>query len=249
MNKSGANRDDGFLGGLGLVKGIEPGVGNGLGDFVLADGASGNALESLDGLLGSLRDGRGGAGEGDGQETGIGVSEALGRGGGTGGGGNLGEEGEAGRPLDGGLAAEERSKHGRLRAGRREGDGDGVANLAVDALLTTIIGGGSSLGALAGGGNLVEELGSPLGDGTLGGAVGDEGNVGLGVDLLGEGGNRVLIKIAVGGSGRLGIHGGTEAVVEGNGVSGVQRDGGRVGSDLELLEVDRESDLLVELMS
>ena len=210
VDEGRADREDRLLGGLRLVENVELGLGNGLGDVLIADGAGSDALESLDGLLGGLANGRGRAGKGDGQETGVRVDEVAGHSVGSRGSGNLGEEGESRRPLDGRLAAEKGSEDGGLGAGGGggESDSDGIAGAALNALLSTVVGGSGGLdGLLAGSRNLVEELGGPLAQGALGGTVADESNVGLGVDLLGERGDGVFVKVALRGSSGRGVHG------------------------------------------
>lgn len=239
------------------VQGGELGVGNGLLDILLADVAAGDALENLDGLLGALADGGGGTGKLDGQEAGVGVGEV----GGVdrearGAGGGLGEEAEARSPLDGGLAAEEGGENGNLRLGRvdaraGESNDDGVSGAAARSLLTTKVLAGLGLEGLAasgGRGDVLEELANPLGEGVGSGTVGDDGDVGLGVDNVGEAGNVLLVQVLLVGSRRTGVEGGTETSVEGDGVGVIEGNGGGIGIEGGLLGVEDTLDILVELV-
>lgn len=239
------------------VQGGELGVGNGLLDILLADVAAGDALENLDGLLGTLADGGGGTGKLDGQKAGVGVGEV----GGVdrearGAGGGLGEEAEAGSPLDGGLAAEEGGENGDLRLGRvdagaGESNDDGVSGTAARSLLTTKVLAGLGLEGLAasgGRGDVLEELANPLGEGVGSGTVGDDGDVGLGVDNVGEAGNVLLVQVLLVGSRRAGVEGGTEASVEGDGMGVIEGNGGGIGVEGGLLGVEDTLDILVELV-
>lgn len=122
--------------------------------------------------------------------------------------------------------------------------------MAGSLLTTKVLGGLSleSLSAASGSRNALEELVDPLGQGLRASAIGDNGNVGLGVDDVGEAGNVLLVDVLVEGSGRGGIQGGTEARVEGHGVSVVQSKAGNIGVDGSLLVGQDSFNLLVELV-
>lgn len=242
---------------LALLESVELGVGNGLGDVLLGDGTAGDALERLDGLLSSLADRGSLAGELDGQETGVRVGDVGGLDGKTRqAGGGLGEQAEARSPLDGGLAAEERSENSKLGLGARdvsarEGNDHGVAGGVAGTLLATVVLGGlglERLAALGRGGQLTEELTGPAGQRLGRGAVSDEGNVGLGVDNVGEAGNVLLVHVLLVGGRSRGVDGGTEARVESDRVGVVQSDGGSIGGESGLLEAEDALNLLVELV-
>lgn len=230
----------------------ELGLGNSLDQLLLRDTALGNGLESLDRLLSDLLDGRSLARDLDSQEASIRVGVVGGPGDSAGGGsGGLGEEREAGRPLDVGLAAEEACKNGGLRLTGTEGSaGEGndhrVAGNAGDTSLTTVILGGGGAEGRAGDRDGLEEGLNPLLKSSLAGAVGDNGDVGLGVGRLSESGNGVLVQVGVNGSAGSRVDGGTEAGVESNRVGGIEGNGR--GADPGLLEVDDILDLLVELV-
>lgn len=242
---------------LTLLESVELGVRNSLCDVLLGDGAAGNALEGLDGLLGSLADRGSLAGELDGQKTGIRVSHVGSLDGKTRqAGGGLGQQAEARSPLDGRLAAEERGEDGKLGLGAsdvsaREGNDHRVAGGMAGALLTTEVLGGlglERLAALGRGGQLTEELTGPARQGLGRSAVSDEGNVGLGVDNVREAGNVLLVHVLlVGGRGRR-VEGGTETRVESDRVGVVQSDGGSIGGESGLLEAENALNFLVELV-
>ena len=252
MDEVGTGVDETGSADLAPSKEIELGLGDRLGQVLLGDGALGDALESLDRLLGGLSDGRGGAVDLDGQQAGIRVGVVGGGYVGTrSAGGGLGQEAEARSPLDVGLAAEESDEHVDLgRAGgersTREAENQRVGALLGDTLLTTVVlGGGRGQLGRRRLGNGLEERFDPLGQPDLVGTVGDDGDVGLGVGSLGEGRNGVLVQVARDGSGGGRVEGGAETVVEGNGVGGIQSEGR--GVDLGLLEMNDPLDILVEL--
>lgn len=252
MDQVGTGVDDANTANLAAGKESELGLGNSLDQNLLGDTALSNALERLDGSLGSLLDGRGLAVDLDGEETSIRVGVVGGLGLGTGG-GSLGQEGEAGRPLDGGLAAEETGKDGSLGAAGTEGgtgesDNNRVLADGGDALLTTVVLGGDVVeGAGALGRDGLEEGLDPLLEAVLAGTVGDNGDVGLGVGSGGKVGNGLLVQVGVDGCAWGGIERGTEARVESDGVGGIEGNGG--GVHLGLLLVNDILDLLVELVS
>lgn len=236
---------------------VELGLGDGLGQDLGGDTRLSNALDSLDSLLSALAHCRGGTGDLDGQETGIGVGEVLSLDGSTlGGSGSLGEEAEAGRPLDAGLTAEQGGEDGSLglvgmQVGAGECDDQGVGAGKRRALLTTVVLG--SLGVqleTAGrrGWDVLEEGLNPLGQVGLGGTVGNDRDVGLGVDGLGEGSDGVLGQVRAKRCGAGRVEGGAETLVEGDSMRGVEGLGQGVVSLLGLLEVQDRLDLLVELV-
>lgn len=256
VDQGGTGQGDAGVAGL-ASQGIELGLGNGLADILLGNRALGNALESLDGLLGGLADGRSRSRELDGQETGVGVGQVgSGNGNARGVGGNLGEQGESSRPLDGGLTAQESSQDGNLRLGSRvagagEGNHHRVAVGKAGSLLTTEVLGGlvlQSLAALGSRGDVLEELADPLRQVVGGSAIGDHSNVGLGVGDIGIAGNVLLVEVSlVGGRGGQ-VQGSTKTVVEGDGVGTVegQSTGIRVGHGG--VDVKNPVDVLVELV-
>lgn len=257
VDKTRASQEDAGAAGLVGVESSELGVGNSLRNVLLADGTLRNALEDLDSLLSTLADGGGGTGELDGQETGIRVGEAGGGNGETGSASSgLGEKAEAGSPLDAGLAAEEGSEDGDLGlggavAGTGEGDDDRVSGGVALSLLTTKVLAGLGLEGLAasrGSRNLLEELTNPLGDGLGGGAIGNEGDVGLGVDNISEAGDVLLVQVLLVGAGAGRVERRTETGVEGNGVGVVEGDGSDVVAELSLLGAEGSLDILVELV-
>lgn len=224
--------------------------------MLAGDLAGSNLLDGVNGSLGSLSNGLGRAGDGGVQKTSVGVDGTGGLDLGGGSGLGLAEDGEAGGPLDGGLATEQGAEDSNLGlvelagegAGAGEGNDEGVAAVVSEALLTAVV-----LGLLAAlaellegrGRDVVEELANPLGELAVVGAVGDNGEVGLcvcalgkvldglGVEVLGVGGGR-------GRGGRV-----AEAAVEGEAVGRV--DGHLDGAADEALvgEVDQGEDLLV----
>lgn len=257
VDETRASQEDAGLAGLGLVQGVELGVGNGLGNILLGNSARGNALENLDGLLGALADGGGRARELNSQETGVRVGEVGGRDGETGSaGGGLGEEAEARGPFDAGLAAEKGGKDGNLGLGRvvagaGESNDDGVASSVARSLLTTEVLAGIGLQGLAasrGSGHVLEELADPLGEGIGSGAIGDDSDVGPGVDNVGEAGNVILVQVLLEGSRGSRVQGGTQTRVEGDGVGVVEGDSGDIGIESDLLEAENALNLLVEFV-
>lgn len=245
--------DEASAGNLAGGEEVELGLGDSLGEVLLGDTTSSDGLETLDSLNGDLADGGTLAGDLDGEETSIGVGVVVSKGLGAGvGSGGLGEEAETGGPLDVGNTAEETDKDGSLGVGDAkgstgEGNDDGVLAVLGNALLTTkVLGGGSVQVAGAGGGNTLEEGLNPLLETGLAGAIGDNGDVGLVVGEVGEGGDRVLVEVGRGRGVDGRVEGGTEAAVESDVVGGIEGDGGRV--ELGLLLVDAVLDELVELV-
>lgn len=245
--------DETSAGNLAGGEEVELGLGDSLGEVLLGDTTSGDGLKTLDGLDGDLADGLTLAGDLDGEETSIGVGVVGGESLGAGvGGGGLGEKAETGGPLDVGGTAEETDEDGSLglvgaKGGTGETDDDGVLAVLGDALLTTkVLGGGGVQVAGAGGGNTLEEGLNPLLETGLAGTIGDNGNVGLVVGNVGEGGDGVLVEVGRGRGVDGRVEGRTEAVVESDVVGGIEGDGGRV--DPSLLVVDAVLDKLVELV-
>lgn len=252
VDKAGPNGDEGLAG----IQGVELSLADSLGHILLAERASRNTLERLGDLLGGLADRSGSTGELDGQKAGVGVLQVGGRAGNARLSGNLRDERETRRPLDARLAAKESREDGHLRSGRAgagagEGDNNRVAVLEVNALLATVVGGGRRLHAkLAGGGSgdVAEESVGPLAEARLGGAVGNNSDVGLRVGTLGELGKGVLIDVAVRGRRKRGVQGRAEAVVVGKAVGGVEGDGSGIPREPGLLDLDHPLDILLELM-
>lgn len=119
------------------------------------------------------------------------------------------------------------------------------------SLLATIVLGSLSLerlAALGAGGDVLEELSDPAGESLGGGAVGDEGNVGLGVDNIRVAGNVLLVEVLLVGGRSVGGQGRSKAGVEGNGVGVVEGNGGDVVVVDGLLQVQNTLNLLVEFM-
>lgn len=247
---------------LAGLEGAELGQSGGLLDVLAGNLASGDLLEGVYNVLAGGSDLVGLAGDGDGEETGVGVGEVLGGDLDLGeSGGGLAQQREARSPLDGGLTTQEGSQNGRLGlvAGGAKGTGagesndDGVAVLAGDALLTTEVLGGSAATGLElvggdAGGQLAEELVHPLGQLGGVGAAGDNGDIGLRVGALGELSNTLcgqvlLVRGGGGGSDVL-----TETTVEGQAVDGVDGQSLGVLKQSLLLVFDEVDDELVELI-
>lgn len=257
MDETGTGQQNAGATSAGLLEQVELGVGDGLGHVLLADGASGDGLKGLDGLLSSLANRGGGTRQLDGQKTSVRVGLVGGDNGETrSSGSGLGQEAEARGPLDGGLTTEKGSQNldlglGASGVGSGEGNHNGVARGVASSLLTTKVLGGLSLEGLSAAGgsrNALEELVNPLGQGLRASTVGDNGNVGLGVDDIGEAGNVLLVDVLLEGSSGGGVQGGTETRVEGHGVSVVQSEAGNVGVDGGLLVGQDSFNLLVELV-
>lgn len=262
MDQARAGGLEAGLESLDGLQGAELGQSSGLLDVLAGDLAGGGLLEGIHDVLAGGTNLLGLAGEGDGEQTSVGVGKVLGRhlelvealGG-------LGQERETGSPLDGRLAAQEGSKDGSLGlvaggaegAGTGEGDHDGVANLGGDALLTTevLAGRGGLHLVLAGGGaggEVLEELAHPLVDIGGVGAGGNESNVGLGVGILGELsqgiGREILLVGRVGGGG----DGRAQATVESDTVSGIKSDVLGVGESGLLVVLEEVADNLLQLV-
>lgn len=252
-NQAGARVDEPRPAGLAGRQEVELGLGNGLDHILLRNLALGDALQNLDRLLRRFPDGTPGARDLDGEETAIrvrvvgslGLRAGVRR-------RDLGEDAEAGRPLDRRLAAEEADQNSGFGAagaegGAGEGDDDRVETVPRDARLSAVVFGRiRAQRALGLGGDLLEEGLEPLLKTTLAGTVGNDGDVGLGVGRLGESGDVVLVQ--VGPNRRFGgrVERVTEASVEGDGVGGIERDA--IVADLGLLLADDALDLLVKLV-
>lgn len=250
------------LEGLDGLQSAELGEGNGFLDVLGGDLTGGGLLEGVDDVLAGGTDLVGLAGQGDGEKTGIGVGVVLG--------GNaelaeslggLGQKGEAGGPLDSGLAAQKGSENGSLglvacgaeSAGTGEGDHNRVADLGGNALLTTVVLGGDGrqnvvfAGGVDGGG-VLEELANPLGDLSGVGATGDKSDVGLGVGTLSELGQGIAGDVLLVGGRLGGGDGGAQTAVESNTVGGIDGNGLRVGVDGLLLVLKELADNLVQFV-
>ena len=252
-NQASARVDEPRPAGLAGRQKVELGLGNGLDHILLPNLALGNALQSLNRLLRRFPDGTPGAGNLDGKETAIrvrvvgsldlraGVRRR-----------NLGEDTEAGRPLDRRLAAEEADQNGGFGAagaesGAGEGDDDRVDTIPSNSRFSAVVFGRIRAElALGLGGDLLEEGLEPLLETTLAGTVGNDGNVGLGVGRLGESGDVVLVQVGSNGRFGRGVKRVTKASMEGNGVGGVEGDA--IVADLGLLLPDDTLDLLVKLV-
>lgn len=242
---------------LSLLQNVELGVGNGLGNVILADAAIGNALQGLASLLSTLTDRGSVAGQLNGQQTSIRVSQVRGRDGETrGSSSGLGEEAEARGPLDGRLSTKKSSQDGNLRLGAssigsRESNDHSIATRMASSLLTAVVLGSLSLkglAALGGSRNILEELANPVGQGISGGTIGNNSDVGLGVDNVGVAGNVLFVQVLLDGRRGRGVDGSTEAVVEGNGMGVVEGESSNVGIEGGLLEVENSFDVFVELV-
>lgn len=262
MDQAGAGGLETGLEGLDGFESAELGQSNGLLNILAGDLAGGGLLEGVDNILAGGGNLIGLAGEGDSEETGVRVGVVLGRdvelrealGG-------LGEEREAGGPLDGGLAAEQSSEDGGLGleassakgAGAGEGNYGGAAVLGGDTLLTTEV--LASLGGLdlvlAGGGTsgqILEELADPLGNIGGVGAGGDETNVGFGVGILGELSEGITRQVLLVRGGLGGGDGSTQATVEGNTVGGIKGNVLGAGGESQLLVLEEIDDNLLQFV-
>ena len=262
VDKAGAGSLKTGLEGLDRLQSAELGEGNGLLDVLGSDLTGGGLLEGVDDVLAGGTDLVGLAGQGDGEKTGIGVgvvlggnaklAEAL---------GGLGQKGEAGGPLDSGLAAQKSSENGSLglvacgaeSAGSGESDHNSVADLGGNALLTTVVLGGDGrqnvvfAGGVDGGG-VLEELANPLGDLSGVRAGGDQSDVGLGVGTLSELGQGIAGDVLLVGGRLGGGDGGAQTAVESDTVGSIDSNGLRVGVDGLLLVLEELADNLVQLV-
>ena len=193
----------------------------------------------------------------DSEQTGVRVGQIRGgrNGAGTGEVG-LGETGETRRPLDVGLATEKRGQDRDLRleggeAGTGEGNDQRVTAGMADTLLTTEVLAGLGVqrdGGTRGSGDVLEELLGPFRQGTRGGPISDQGDVGLSVDGTGVGGDGVFIGVGLIVRRGRRVLGGTEAPVECNRVGGVESEGRGIAGDPSLLQLDNPIDFLIELV-
>lgn len=262
MDQTRAGGHETGLESLDGLQSAELGQSGGLLDVLAGDLAGGGLLEGIHDVLAGGTNLLSLAGEGDGEQTSVGVGDVLGRhlelvealGG-------LGQERETGSPLDGRLAAQEGSKDGSLGletggakgAGAGESDHDGVADLGGDTLLTTEVLAGSGgldlvLAGGAAGGEALEELAHPLVDIGGVGTGGNESNVGLGVGILGElsqgVGREVLLVGRVGGGG----DGRAQATVESDTVSSIESNVLGVGESGLLVILEEVADNLLQLV-
>lgn len=244
------------------LQSAELGQSSGLLDVLAGDLTGGGLLERIDDVLAGGTNLLSLAGQGDGEQTGIGVGQVLG-------GhvelvealGGLGQERETGSPLDGGLAAEQGSEDGSLGlvasgakgAGAGEGNHNGVADLGGDALLTTEVlagGGGLDLVLAVGGagGEVLEELARPLADIGGVGAGSNKSNVGLGVGILGVLSKSIGREVLLIGRRRGGGNGGAQATVESDTVGGIKSNVLGVGESGLLVVLEEVADNLVQFV-
>ena len=245
------------------LQSTELGVGSGLLDFFRGDFTSSDLLEHVDhGLAGRshLADV---TGQGDGQQPGVGVGVVGGRdlqlldvlGG-------LREQREARGPFDGGLAAQQRRqhRHGRLVAcgaegtGAREGQHEGVAGLAGDPLLASVVFRRAVVlhlvraGAAARAGQALEELADALRQVRRRRARADQCDVGLGVRVLGEFRHGLRVQVLVRRRGANGRDACAQSAVEGQSVGRVDSNGLGVRREEVLLQLEEVDDVLVQFV-
>lgn len=244
---------------LAVLKLLELGGSLCLGDLLARDFASSDLLDGIDGGLGGSGDTLCGAGDGSVKKTSIRVNSA--------GGGDLGagscsvaEDGEARRPLDGGLSSKEGAEDSNLGlvelagegAGAGESNDHGVATIVSNAFLTTVV-----LGLLRAsirlirsrGGDIIEELVHPLGELAVVCTVGNNSEVGLGIGDLGEVLDALSIQVLCVRSLRCGGGGHTEATVESQAVGRVGGHVGDAGEEALVGQMDQRQNLLVVYMS
>jgi hypothetical protein len=113
------------------------------------------------------------------------------------------------------------------------------------ALLAAVVLGGLRVQGLGSGGDVVEELADPLGELAVVSAVGDNGEVVLGVGVLGEVLDGLGVEVLGVGRGRGRGSRGTEAAVESEAVGGVDGNGSGARGETLVGEVDEGEDLLV----
>ena len=250
---------------LAGLESTEAGEGSSLLDLLCGDLAGSNLLDSLDNLLGGLTDSLARlAGNGDVEETSVGVGDVLGRDlDARDGLSGLGEDRGAGSPLDAGLTTKEGSEDSELGlvargaegARAREANHDGVARDVADTLLTSkVLGllgsnGGEGTGG-TGGRDVAEELANPLGDICAGvGAAGDDGNGGLGISSLGEFSDSLSIDVVADRDGRGRSQRVSEATVESNAVHGFPSLGGGVRRKKFLIVLDMSEDEFLQFVT
>ena len=257
VDNAGADEVESRLPQLGLIEGVELGVGNSLGNVLLGYLAVGNALQGLDSSLSTLTDRSGSTRQLNSEETSIGVRDIRGgereagdvrRG--------LGEEAVSGRPLDGRLTTQQGGQHGNLGLGRSvagagEGDDHGVSTGVACPLLTAVVLGSLRTELLAGLGRgryILEELANPLGQVLGSSAISHESQVGLHVDSVREAGNVLLVHVLAIRRGRRGVDRGAEAIVEGDGVGVVESDSRDIVVEAVLLESQNALNVLMEFV-
>ena len=176
---------------------------------------------------------------------------------------SLRKQREAGRPLDARLAAEQGSEDlelglvgagpGGEGRGAFKGEDHGVAAVVRDAFLAAVVLGRRAVdGGEAfrrGRGAVGEELLDPVAEVFVRGAVGDDGNVGLGVGGAGKGLEAVGGEVSGQGRGRGRVQGCTEATVEGEAVGGVEGEGLGRGEEGFLRVFDGGEDFFVEFVA
>lgn len=262
VNKTRASSLKTGLEGLNGLQSAELGEGRSLLDVLAGDLTGGGLLEGIDDVLAGSANLVGSTGKSNGEETSVGVRDVLG--------GDvelgealsgLGKERETGGVFNGGLAAEKSSKNGGLglvasgteSAGSRESNSDSVAGLGWDSLLTTEVLGSHGrldlvLASGTTGGETGEELAYPLGDVGRVGTSGNEGDIRLGVSVLGELSQGVAGEVLLEGSGLAGGDGGTQTAVEGNAVGSINRNGFGVRVDGLLLVLEELADKLAQFV-
>lgn len=236
---------------------VELRLGNGLGQNVLGDTRLSNALDSLNSLLSTLANSSRRSRNLDREQAGVGVCQVLGHNGGArGGSGGLRQQGEARRPLDVGLAAKEGRQDGKVglvggevETGESEDQSIGASERR--ALLAAVVLGG--LGeelerACRRGGDVLEERLDPLRQVCLGGAIGNDSDIGLGVNSRGKVGNRVLAEVGAERGRARRVNRGTETLVEGDGVGVIESLRQGVVGEFALLQLQNVCNLLVELV-
>lgn len=255
LDETSASQLEAAKDGLAVLKLEELGASLGLLNVLGLDVASGNLLNGLDRLSSGASNVACGTVDGDGKETRVRVDLALGvdacarvllS--------SLGEQSEAGGPLDLGLAAQESTDDGNLGLVGGTGEGaragetkdHGVAASVGNALLTTKVLGLGAGERAGGSGNLGEEFANPLGQLRVLGAVGNDGNVGLGVGLgskLGDGVGAEVLGVGGRGGGDNGV---AETTVEGQSVGRVDGKSLGAGKSLLVRQLDEREDLLVQ---
>lgn len=200
-------------------------------------------LDRLNDRLGALAEIVPSTLNGDGQKTGIAVSDVTGSGTDTNMVSNsLREEASSGVPLSGALTTKEVCQDLVLglglgaTLGAGESNHNGISSIGVDAVLTTIVLGSGGGDVAVSGGDLREVLLGPLLEFSTGGTGGNDGNVALLVDLLGVAWNDLAVVAVVMdelvGESEEPV---AETIVEGNVVGVLERNEGRgafVGGDV-----------------
>lgn len=247
---------------LKRLKGTELGQRSSLVDILTGHLASGNLVKNLHSLLAGRVNLVGLSGDGDGEETRVGVCVVLGRGANLREAlGGLGQEREARGPLDGRLPAKERGEDGDLGpvatgaegAGTRECNHEGIAGLRRDTLLAAkVLRGDVWLDAVLAGtgraGEFLEELTNPLRHVSRVGAAADKGNVGLRISLLGEFGESIHIEVLLNWDVEARDDVLTQTAVESQAVGDIVSQSLCVGRNSILLKPQELDNMLVQFM-